>query len=256
MSDMGRWQGRVALVTGASSGIGRATARELARGGMRVAVCARRAERLQALQQELERDGAEVLPVPTDLRDETEIDELFETIREQWGGVDVLVNSAGTNRKAPLVSGETEHWRGMLELNVLALSICTREAVQDMRRRGDDGHVFHISSMSGHRVPSGASAGSGMYSATKFTVRALTEALRKELRRLESNIRVTAISPGFVETELAAIYHQSEEAAQEVYGRYKVIQPEDIASVVRYVLSRPPYVQIHDVLLRSTHQET
>lgn len=134
------------------------------------------------------------------------------------------------------------------------LSICTREAVHDMRRRGDNGHVIHISSMSGHRV--GWGEGSGMYAATKHAVVALTEKLRRELRGLGSNIRVTAISPGFVETEMAARFHGSEEAARELHSQYQVLQPEDIAAAVLYVLSSPPHVQVHDILMRPTHQQT
>lgn len=254
VNDMGRWRDRVALVTGASSGIGQAVARGLASSGMRLVLCARRQERLEALEQELTRGGAEALSVPTDLRDEGQVLGLFAVTRDELGGVDVLVNSAGISRKSLLIDGDVDDWRLMLEVNVLALSVCTREAIRDMRRRGDDGHVIHISSMSGHRVPWGE--GSGMYAATKYAVRALTEKLRRELRELESDIRVTAVSPGFVETEMAAKFHGSEETARELYGRYQVLQPDDIASAVLYALSCPPHVQIHDILVRPTQQET
>jgi NADP-dependent 3-hydroxy acid dehydrogenase YdfG len=101
-----------------------------------------------------------------------------------------------------------------------------------------------------------AGSGNGMYVATKNAVRALTEALRRELRELGSGIRVTAISPGLVETEFAVHFHKSEEAAQRIYGRFKVLQPEDIASIIRYVLSCPPHVQFHDILVRPTGQQT
>jgi len=245
-----RWQGRVALVTGASSGIGRAVSVGLAEAGMKVAVAARREDRLLELREEV--GGGELLVHPTDLRDEASIDGLFARIRDQWGGVDVLVNGAGLGHLAPLATGETQQWRDMLEVNVLALCICTREAVQDMRVRGDDGHVIHISSMSGYRV----APGGGVYAATKHAVRALTEALRGELRELRSGIRVTSISPGFVETEFAARYHRSEEAARETYGRYPVLQVDDIARSVAYVLAQPPHVQVHDILLRPTQQDT
>jgi len=251
MHDMDRWRGRVALVTGASSGIGRAVARMLISEGMRVAVCARRAERLDAIAGEAGED-AEVLPVPTDLRDPASIAQLFAKIRHRWGGVDVLVNNAGLGHEAPLVSGDTEAWREMLEVNVLALCICTREAVRDMRERGDDGHVVHVSSMAGHRVP----RGSGVYSASKFAVRSLTEGLRLELRDLESDIRVTAISPGFVETEFHEHYLRSKEAAEKTYARFPVLQPDDIAASVRHVLAAPPHAQVHDVLVRPTRQPT
>jgi NADP-dependent 3-hydroxy acid dehydrogenase YdfG len=245
---MERWRGRVALVTGASSGIGAAIAEDLARAGLKVAASARRGERLNDLRDRLE--GCEVLAVPTDLRDEDSIEALFTRVRETWGGVDVLVNNAGLGHKAPLTGGATSAWREMLEVNVLALCVCTREAVTDMRARGDDGHVLHISSMSAHRVPTG----SGVYSATKFAVRSLTEGLRQELRELQSGIRVTSISPGFVETEFAAHYHQSEAKARETYSRYKVLESGDVAAAVRYALAAPPHVQVHDLLLRPTQQ--
>jgi len=250
MSDMNRWRGRVALVTGASSGIGRATARALAAGGMRVAVAARRRERLEELAGELEAAGAECLMLPVDLRSEPEILAMFGELRRRWDGVDVLINNAGLGRAAPLISGDTEMWREMLEVNLLALCICTREAVQDMKRRGDDGHIIHIASMAAHRVP----PQSGVYAATKFGVRALTEALRQELHKLESGIRVSAISPGLVETEFAAVYYGAEEAAQKTYTRMKVLEADDIANAVVYVLSQPPHVQVHDILVRPRDQ--
>ncbi len=247
-ADMERWRGRVALVTGASSGIGRATARELAQAGMKVAVCARRQERLRELEAELE--GGDLLVVSADLRLEADIARLFSTVRERWGGVDVLVNNAGLGHAASLLTGSTEEWREMLEVNVLALCVCTREALADMLRRGDDGHVIHISSMAAHRVPQG----SGVYSATKCAVRALTEALRQELRERQSAIRVSAISPGYVETGFAEHYHKSREAAEHTYGRYKVLEAVDVARAVRFVLESPPHMQVHDILIRPRDQ--
>jgi NADP-dependent 3-hydroxy acid dehydrogenase YdfG len=190
------------------------------------------------------------LGVPCDLRDTAAIESLFDRVRNEWGGVDILINNAGLGRRAPLSSGSTEKWREMLEVNVLALCVCTREAVTDMRARGDRGHVVHIASMASHRVP----AGSGVYSATKYAVRSLTEGLRLELREAESKIRVSAISPGFVETEFAEVYHGRPEAAQETYGRFTVLQPEDVADAVAYVVSAPEHVQVHDMLIRPTEQ--
>ncbi|MCB9578710.1 MAG: SDR family NAD(P)-dependent oxidoreductase [Polyangiaceae bacterium] len=245
VNDLSRWKGRVALVTGASSGIGRAVAERLAQAGMKVAVAARRTERLEPL-----RASGDVLPLGVDLRREADIEEMFAQIRKRWDGVDVLVNNAGLGHRAPLCSGSTEHWREMLEVNVLALCICTREAVRDMRRRGDAGHVIHVSSMAAHRVP----GDSGVYSATKFAVRALTEGLRQELRADKSKIRVSAISPGFVETEFAAHYHKSEQAAAETYGRYQVLSAQDMADTVAWVLGAPDHMQVHDVLIRPRDQ--
>lgn len=254
MSSESRWRDRVALVTGASSGIGRAIARRLAVDlGMRVVICARRADRLDSLREELlaAAPDAHVLAQTCDLRDESAILHLFAQIRAQFGGVDVLINNAGVGRDAPLTSGATEHWREMLELNVLALCICTREAVTDMRTRGDDGHVIHIASMASHRVP----PGSGVYSASKFAVRSLIEGLRLELRSLGSDIRVGAISPGYVDTEFAENFaHGDREQAQRSYPRFKVLEADDVARTVVHMLEAPAHVQIHDVLMRATRQ--
>jgi len=241
-----RWRGKVALVTGASSGIGRAIAERLAAGGLKVAALARRAERLD----ELCAGEGEWLALPCDLRDEASLLDAFARVRAEWGGVDVLVNNAGLGHKAPLTSGATEHWREMLEVNVLALCVATREAVADMQRRGGTGHVIHVSSMSAHRVP----GGSGVYSATKYAVRSLTEGLRLELREQGSPIRVSAVSPGFVETEFAAHYHRDPAAAAETYSRYKVLDSEDVAEAVAYLLGAPDHVQVHDLLMRPTEQ--
>jgi NADP-dependent 3-hydroxy acid dehydrogenase YdfG len=242
----------VALVTGASSGIGRAVALRLARAGHRVAVCARRADRLVALADELRAAGAsEVVQRPVDLRREDEILALFAEIREQLGGVDVLINNAGLGYHATLLDGDTAAWRETLEVNVLALCICTREAVRDMRARDGRGHIVHVSSMAGHRVP----PASGVYAASKFAVRALTEALRRELWAAGTAIRVSAISPGFVETEFAARFHGSEEAAHATYHAFPVLQPAEIAEAVWYILSQPEHVQVHDLLVRPLRQE-
>lgn len=239
---MKRWRGRVALVTGASSGIGKAVAERLAREGMKVAACARRVERIPK----------GVLPIGADMRDERAIEALFATVRGELGGVDVLINNAGLGRAASLTDGDTEDWREMLDVNVLALSICTREALRDMRARGDDGHVIHVSSMAAHRVP----PASGMYSATKYAVRSLTESLRQELRELGSDIRVTSISPGYVETEFAETFHRNPAAAQATYGRFKVLAAEDIADSIVWALACPPHMQVHDILIRPTHQKS
>jgi 17beta-estradiol 17-dehydrogenase / 3beta-hydroxysteroid 3-dehydrogenase len=252
VSETHDWIGKVALVTGASSGIGHAIAQMLATAGLHVMLCARRRERLETLAESLRAraPASRILVQECDVRDEAGIRRAVDAARRELGGIDVLVNSAGLGRRAPLVTGTTEDWKEMLEVNVLGLCVFTREAVADMRSRGDQGHVFHISSMSGHRVPGRG----GMYSATKFAVRALTEALRQELRAAGSRIRVTSISPGFVETEFAEVFHGDPDAARETYGRYPCLQPADVASTVRHALLAPSHVQFHDILLRPTEQ--
>ncbi len=250
---MERWQGRVALVTGASAGIGRACAAALARAGLRVVVCARRGDRLEALADELRGEGADVRTEVVDLRDTDAIEAMFDRIREAVGGVDALVNNAGLGlgSGAPLTSGDTEAWREMWEVNVLALSVCTREAMSDLTRSGFAGQIVHVASMAAHRVP----PGSGMYAATKHAVRALTEGLRTELRAAGSDVRVAAISPGYVETEFAAVFAAGDpDAAARTYGRFPCLQPEDVAEALLYLLRQPPHVQVHDVLMRPTRQ--
>ena len=227
---------------------------DLASDGIRLAICARRSDRLEALAGEARtrNPGTAVLALPCNLRDEADIARMFATIRERWGGVDILVNNAGLGRQAPLLSGTTADWREMLDVNVLALCICSREAITDMRARNVAGHVVHISSMAGHRTP----LESGIYSATKYAVRALTEGLRRELRELDSPIRVSAVSPGFVETEFAQVYaHGDTSAHARTYGRFEVLQPTDIATTVRFILTAPPRMQVHDVLVRPTRQQ-
>lgn len=240
---------KTVLVTGVTSGIGLAIARRLIQSGYRVAGCGRRKERLSEIHADL---GASFLGIQCDLRQKSEIDEMFNTLQEVFGGIDILVNNAGLGHDSPLLSGEYHLWEEMMSVNVLALSQCTQMGIRQMKGRGAHGYVIHISSMAGHRVPEE----SGMYSATKYAVRSLTESLRRELRSVGSEIRISAISPGFVETEFAEHYHKSQVKAAEAYGRYPVLQPEDIAEQVYFLLQQPTHVQIHDLLVRPTRQES
>jgi len=244
--------GRRIVVTGASSGIGAACVRALAAAGASVAAAARRRERLEVLATDLAAKGSTVIVQPTDMRREEEIVRLFAVACEQLGGVDALVNNAGLGRRAPLSAGPTAAWQEMLEVNVLGLAIATREAIQDMERRGVGGHIVHVSSMAGHRVPG---PDSGFYAGTKFAVRGLTEGLRQELRARQSPIRVTAISPGYVDTEFADVMTGTPGASQALASRLTILSPEDVAEAVVWVLTRPAHVEVHDVLLRPTAQK-
>jgi NADP-dependent 3-hydroxy acid dehydrogenase YdfG len=241
-----QWKNAVALVTGASSGIGEAIAESLVAKGLRVVAAARRTERLDALGTRL---GPALFPLKLDLREPASVQELHQRIRNEWGGVDVLVNNAGLGYDASLIDGDPQQWREMLDVNIMGLLLCTQEALQDMKASGR-GHIVHISSMSGHRIVGGG----GVYAATKFAVRALTESLRQELRAKDLPIRVCSISPGFVETEFAEKYHRSKTSASELYTSIKVLAPQDIAKAVCFSLEQPPHVEIHDILLRPTQQ--
>ncbi|XP_074535635.1 dehydrogenase/reductase SDR family member 11-like [Halichoeres trimaculatus] len=254
---MDRWRGRVALVTGASVGIGAAIAKELVRHGMKVVGCARDVEKIQKLAAECQSDGYSgvLVPYKCDLSKEEEILSMFSDIKAQHKGVDVCINNAGLANPEPLLNGKTSCWRNMLEVNVLGLCICTREAYQSMKERNvDDGHIIHINSMSGHRVFQNPDT--HFYSSTKFAVTALTEGLRQELCEANSHIRTTCISPGVVATEFAQrLYRDNpEKAAASPLYKIKPLDAIDIANSVTYVLSAPPHVQIGDIQMRPVEQ--
>ncbi|CAN9510872.1 unnamed protein product [Ophioblennius macclurei] len=253
---MERWRGRVALVTGASVGIGAAIARELVRCGMKVMGCARDVDKIQKLAAACESEGLAGVLVPfrCDLTKEEDILSMFAAIKAQHGGVDVCVNNAGLGHPERLLSGETGGWRNMLDVNVVALSICTREAFRSMRERGvDDGHIIHLNSVCGHRVV--ANADLHFYTATKYAVTALTEGLRQELRDAKSHIRITSISPGLVVSDFPArLYRKEAEKAVETYSQYTPMEAQDIADAVTYALSAPPRVQIGDILMQPVEE--
>ncbi|XP_006640902.1 dehydrogenase/reductase SDR family member 11a [Lepisosteus oculatus] len=253
---MDRWRGRVALVTGASVGIGASVARALVQHGMKVVGCARNVDKIEKLAAECQSAGytGTLIPYKCDLSNQEEILSMFSAIRTLHQGVDVCINNAGLAHAEPLLSGKTEGWRNMLDVNVLALSICAREAYQSMKERNvDDGHIININSMSGHRVL--PASGVHFYSATKYAVTALTEGLRQELREAKTHIKVTCISPGLVETEFAFRLHNSDpEKAAATYESIKCLKAEDIASAITFVLSTPPHVQIGDIQMRPVEQ--
>lgn len=253
---MERWKGRVALVTGASVGIGAAVARLLVQHGMKVVGCARSVDKIEKLAAECESAGysGTLIPYKCDLSNEEEILSMFSAIKTLHQGVDVCINNAGLARPEPLLSGKTEGWRTMIDVNVLAVSICTREAYQSMKERDiDDGQIININSMSGHRVIS--SPETHFYTATKYAITALTEGLRQELREAKTHIRATSISPGLVETEFAFKLHDNDpEKAAATYESIRCLKAEDIASSVIYVLRAPPHVQIGDIQMRPTEQ--
>ncbi|XP_026048337.1 dehydrogenase/reductase SDR family member 11-like [Astatotilapia calliptera] len=246
---MERWQGRVALVTGASVGIGAAIAVELVRLGMKVVGCARDVGKIQKLATECRSAShpGVLVPFKCDLSKEEEILAMFAAIKEQHKGVDVCINNAGLAHPEPLLNGKTNSWKNMMDVNVLALSICTREAYQSMKERNvDDGHIINLNSVCGHHVLPVADL--HFYTATKYAVTALTEGLRQELRADKTHIRATCISPGLVDTEFAARLHsENPEKKDGIYAAYKSLEAKDIVSAIAYVLSAPPHVQIGDI---------
>eukprot|EP00058_Branchiostoma_floridae_P028070 XP_002613561.1 hypothetical protein BRAFLDRAFT_71798 [Branchiostoma floridae] len=253
---MERWVGRVALVTGASVGIGNAIARALVQHGMKVVGCARDVDKIRETAAELQQAGAagQLYPVQCDLTVEAEIKAMFDNIEAEHGGVDVCINNAGLAVKASLLSGSFEGFRTMTDVNILAPTLCSQLAVQQMRKRGvDDGHIITLNSMSGHRIY----LGMAFYGMTKFAITAMTEGLRRELREMKSHIRATCISPGLVETEFAIRLNKDDpQKARDLYASTQCLQAKDIADAVLYVLGAPPHVEINDIWMRPTEQTT
>ncbi|MBV9707434.1 MAG: SDR family NAD(P)-dependent oxidoreductase, partial [Chloroflexi bacterium] len=191
----GKLHGKVALVTGASSGIGEATALALAAEGAYVALAARRAERLEALVKQIEEKGGQTIAIIADVADEKQVQAMVQTANAKWGHLDILVNNAGLMLLGSIEGANTEDWRRMVNLNVLGLMYATH-AVLPIMKAQNGGHIVNISSVAGRT----ARAGFGVYNATKWGVGAFSEALRQEVHA--HHIRVTIIEPGVVETEL------------------------------------------------------
>jgi len=255
---MDRWAGRVAVVTGASAGIGAAIATSLVKAGMLVVGCARREERIAELAGSLKGEKGKLLSRKCDMRSEKDIREMFAWIEShpELGKVDVCINNAGLSTAETLTEGTMESWRQMMDVNVLALCLCTQLSIQSMTKHGvDDGQIVMISSFSGHRVPPNPST--RFYAATKFAVTGLLEGWRQEVRDSGSNIRVAAVSPGLVETEFqSAMYPDDPARAAAICNALPCLQANDMADAVAYILAAPKHMQIHDILIRPTQQKS
>ncbi|XP_076458995.1 uncharacterized protein LOC143292519 [Babylonia areolata] len=251
------WVGRVAVVTGASSGIGASVARALVCLGMNVLGCTAFPEPVQALAQELEDERGTLTAVRCDVSNEGEMKALFKHIRADplLGTVHVMVANAGIAHEAPLLSGETSEWRDMLDVNVLGLMISVREAVRLMEEKDvNDGHIFLINSLLGCRAVSNKNF--HFYTATRFMTTALTEGIRNELREKNTNTRVSAISP--VTTDVFNRMNHDPSRAQQFVSSSpeEFLEDKHIAEAVVYALTAPPHVQVNDILLRATQQRT
>ena len=242
--------GRVALVTGASSGIGDATARALAEAGADIAITARRVDRLDVLAADLQRVGARVLVLAADLMREDECRRIVTETEAHFGRLDILVNNAGVMLLAPVDGSDPSDWRTMLELNVLAPMVSSQAALVGMRARGG-GHIVNIASTAGRIANPNVSG----YSASKFGIVAFSESLRREVYK--DKIRVTVIEPGVVETELREhIPHAGTKQAIDAWAAsMRQLQPEDVANAVLYCVTQPAHVNVNEILMRPTDQE-
>jgi NADP-dependent 3-hydroxy acid dehydrogenase YdfG len=240
----------VAVVTGASSGIGQATALALAREGYAVALAARREDRIADLAEQIAADGGEAITVPTDVAHQPSAAALIHRAKDELGSVDVLVNNAGVMLLGPIVGADIEHWQRMVNVNVLGLMYCTHAALPIMQEQGG-GHIVNVSSVAG-RI---AGMGAGAYNATKWAVGAFSESLRQE--GVDYNVRVTIIEPGYVDTELQGhnenplVLDRIEKDRQQIG---KVLEAGDIANAIVYAVTQPAHVSINEVLVRPTKQ--
>lgn len=246
----------VALVTGASSGIGEATARALARLGARVVVVARRRDRLDALRASIHEAGGSARVLEADVTDPSQAELIVKETVNAFGRLDVLVNNAGVMLLGPIVNAPVEEWHRMIDLNLTGLLRCTHAALPhliDAAKNGPRGvaDIVNISSVAGRAARSGA----GVYNATKFGVGAFSESLRQEVT--SKHVRVGLIEPGLVATELAS--HNRPEILESLRSRFPPItepmQSEDIADAIAYMVTRPRHMAINEMLIRPTQQE-
>ncbi len=247
--------GTVALVTGASSGIGEATARELAARGASVVLVARRADRLDALAQELRSAGATALAVEADITDRAAAEAAVQRAVDELGRLDIVVNKAGVMLLGPIAEAPVEEWERMVHLNVLGLLYVAKAALPHLlAAAGGDprgcADLVNVSSVAGRQ----ARLGSGVYNATKHAVGAFSESLRQEVT--QRHVRVSLVEPGAVDTELAG--HNRPEVLEGLSKRFEAmerLEAQDIADAISYVVTRPRHVAINEVLIRPTEQE-
>lgn len=244
-------QGKVAIVTGASSGIGESTALHLAKAGAHVVIAARRKERLEQLAQKIRAQAdVEVLIHVTDVTRKDQVESMAQATMDAFGRVDVLVNNAGIMLLSRVEKLKVDEWDKMIDVNIKGLLYGIAAVLPHMQTQGS-GHIINISSVAGHRT-----FNSGViYAATKFAVQAISEGLRQEITASQG-IRVTRINPGIVATELTDHITDEEISAQrdEALGKMRPLQSEDIAKAVIYAATQPAHVQTSEILVLPTDQ--
>jgi len=238
---------KTALITGATSGIGRATAHEFAKYGINLVLCGRRQERLDTIQKALEKQ-TDVHTLNFDVRDKDETFNAINSLPEDFKSIDILINNAGNAHGLdPIQTGNTDDWDAMMDINVKGLLYVSKAVIPQMTVR-QSGHIINIGSSAGKEVyPKG-----NVYCASKHAVLAITEGMRIDLNPF--GIKVCAINPGLVETEFSQVRFKGDVVADSVYKGYKALQPEDIAEIIYFAVSRPAHVNIADLLVFPTAQ--
>lgn len=238
---------RIALITGATSGIGRATAVALAKQGYHIIAAGRRTERLQELQEQI--TEVPVLTLQFDVRDREGLSEAISSLPEEWKAVEVLVNNAGNaHGLAPVHSGDVEDWDAMLDINVKGLLYVTHAVLPLMLAR-KKGHIINIGSIAGKEVY----ANGNVYCASKFAVDAISRGMRIDL--VQEGIKVSEVKPGLVETEFSEVrFKGDKDRAATVYQGYEPLRAEDIADLIAFMVTRPAHVNMAEVLVLPTAQ--
>ena len=241
---------KVILITGASSGLGAATARHLARLGGKIVLGARRMERLHALVADIEQHGGEALAVHLDVSRQQEVDAFAQQALQRFGRIDVLINNAGIMPLSAMKQRRSDEWDAMIDVNIKGVLYGIAAVLPAMQAQGS-GHIINLSSVAGLRVSSGIGT---VYSATKFAVKAISEGLRIELAG--DNIRVTTLYPGAVDSELkhGSSDAQAQKMIQSFYQAF-AIPPDSVARAIAYAIEQPDDVAINDITLRPTRQE-
>ncbi|KAF5283348.1 hypothetical protein FQR65_LT13897 [Abscondita terminalis] len=242
---MNKWEGKIAVVTGASSGIGATICKQLVIYGIKVVGLARRNEKIEELSKKLQNQSGKLYAIKVDITKEEDILKAFKWISENLGPVHILINNAGIYTAQNLLTSDTKLWKNILDTNVLGLCAATREVIKIMKLNAIDGHIIHINSIQGHRVY--PTLPFCMYTASKYAVTALTETLRLELQSINSKIKISSISPGAVKTESSQTENLN--ISMEYLAAMPFLETKDVADAVIYVLSTPPHVQIHELKL-------
>jgi NADP-dependent 3-hydroxy acid dehydrogenase YdfG len=241
--------GKVVVITGASSGLGEAAARLLSASGARLALGARRIERLETLAGDLTAKGGRTLAVATDVTDFDQVQRLVDAALDSYGRVDVLINNAGLMPQSPLDRRKVEDWNRTIDVNIKGV-LYGIGAVLPIMQKQKSGHIINVSSVAGHKVR----AGGAVYAATKHAVRVISEGLRQEVKPY--NIRTTVISPGAVDTELTDSITEADYAENTRKFYAEVAVPADsFARAVAFAISQPEDIDINEILYRPTRQE-
>ena len=241
---------KVVIITGASSGIGYATALTLSKAGAKIAIGARRTDMLSELEKKIKENGGEVYSQKLDVTKKNECTSFVENVLKKWGTVDILINNAGLMPLSFFKNLKTDEWDQMIDVNIKGVLYCTGAVVTHMLEN-KSGHIINISSVAGRIVfPAGS-----VYCATKHAITAFSEGLRQELS-VRKNIRVTCIEPGVVSTELTnTITDESLQGFVENAKKMESLQAEDIANAIVYAVESPNYVNVNEILIRPTTQE-